>query len=211
MSEIVGISRLEELYRELMGSDVATQQEINARAEIISLLPQLKALVMAEDSAETSEIGQQLESLYDRVSKWNPLTAWFRDDDVLVQLYFDILSKVRLFIIRRKGPSEQSSTLVSESLNSLRQTISQLTPLLEEIRVSVKSILEIVSPTPEVHTRIASLSNRAQDLEQRIAEFETSSGNESEADKTKIKRWKENLDKLNEQIATLRKIVKEGK
>jgi DNA repair exonuclease SbcCD ATPase subunit len=210
MSEIASLSRLEELYRELMGSDVATQQEINAKAEIISLLPQLKAVVLAEDTPEANEIGQQLESLYTRISKWNPLTVWFRDDDVLVQLYFDVLSKVRLFIIRQKGPSEESSTLVSESLSSLRQTISQLTPLLEEIRVSVKSILEIVSPTPEVHTRIASLSSRAQELEQRIAEFEASTGNESEADKAKIKRWKENLDKLNDQIVTLRKLVKQG-
>ncbi|MFX1564151.1 MAG: hypothetical protein ACFFDP_12675 [Promethearchaeota archaeon] len=211
MSEITSLSRLEELYRELMGSDVATQQEVNARAEIISLLPQLKAIVQAEDSPEANEMGKQLESLYERVSKWNPLTAWFRDDDALVQLYFDILSKVRLYIIRRKGPSEQSSTLVSESIDSLRKTISQLTPMLEEIRVSVKSILEIVSPTPEVHTRIAGLINRAQELEQRIAEFEASSGNESEADKSKIKRWKENLKKLNDQIATLRKLIKQGK
>jgi len=208
MSEITGISRLEELYRELMGSDVATQQEINARAEIISLIPQVKALVLAENTPESEELGQQLESLYTRVSKWNPLTAWFRDDEPLVQLYFDILSKVRLFIIRRKGPSEQSSTLVSESLNSLRQTLSKLMPILEEIRVSVKSIIEIVSPTPEVHTRIAGLSNRALELEQRIAEFEATSGSGTKADKTKIKRWKENLTKLNDQMTTLRKLAK---
>ncbi|MFX1563360.1 MAG: hypothetical protein ACFFDP_08640 [Promethearchaeota archaeon] len=210
MSEIAGISRLEELYRELMGSDIATQQEINARAEIISLIPQVKALVLAENTPESEELGKQLESLYNRVSKWNPLTTWFRDDEALVQLYFDILSKVRLFIIRRKGPSEQSSTLVSESLNSLRGTLSKLMPILEEIRVSVKSILEIVSPTPEVHTRIAGLSNRAQELEQRIAELEATSGSETEADKAKIKRWKENLTKLNDQMATLRKLAKQS-
>ncbi|TRO54494.1 hypothetical protein E2P64_08995, partial [Candidatus Bathyarchaeota archaeon] len=98
MSEIETVQRLEELYRQLMGSDIATAQEVKAKAEIISLIPQLKAVIQADNSAETQELGQELEKLYELVSKWNPLTAWFRDEEPLVQLYFDILSKVRLFL-----------------------------------------------------------------------------------------------------------------
>ena len=76
MSEIDSIQRLEELYRQLMGSDIATQQEVKAKAEIISLLPQLKAIILSQDTPEAQQLGQELESLYKRVSNWNPLTAW---------------------------------------------------------------------------------------------------------------------------------------
>ena len=210
MSEIDSIQRLEELYRQLMGSDIATQQEVKAKAEIISLLPQLKAIILSQDTPEAQQLGQELESLYKRVSNWNPLTAWFRDEEDLVQLYYDILSKIRLFVIRIKGPSEQSSTLVSESLNSVRQTITQLAKVAEEIRVTTKTLLEIVSPTPEVHSRIAGLSSRALELERRIADFEASGGNRTEADTEKIKRWKQDLQKLTKQITTLRKLAKKG-
>jgi hypothetical protein len=193
-----------------MGSDIATAQEVKAKAEIISLIPQLKAVIQADNSAETQELGQELEKLYEMVSKWNPLTAWFRDEEPLVQLYFDILSKVRLFLIRRKGPTEESSTLVSESLSSIRQTMTQLATVMEEIRVTVKTLLEIVSPTPEVHARIAGLSSRALELERRIADFEAVKGAKSEADMEKIQRWKKDLQKLTKQIDTLRKLAKKG-
>lgn len=210
MSEIETVQRLEELYRQLMGSDIATAQEVKAKAEIISLIPQLKAVIQADNSAETQELGQELEKLYELVSKWNPLTAWFRDEEPLVQLYFDILSKVRLFLIRRKGPTEESSTLVSESLSSVRQTMTQLATVIEEIRVTVKTLLEIVSPTPEVHARIAGLSSRALELERRIADFEAVKGAKTEADMEKIQRWKKDLQKLTKQIDTLRKLAKKG-
>lgn len=210
MSEIESVQRLEELYRQLMGSDIATAQEVKAKAEIISLIPQLKAAIQAQNSPESQELTKQLENLYEMVSKWNPLTAWFRDEEPLVQLYFDILSKVRLFLIRRKGPTEESSTLVSESLLSIRQTMTQLATVLEEIRVTVKTLLEIVSPTPEVHARIAGLSSRALELERRIADFEAASGNKTEADVEKIQRWKQDLQKLTKQIDTLRKLAKKG-
>jgi hypothetical protein len=210
VSEIETVQRLEELYRQLMGSDIATAQEVKAKAEIISLIPQLKAVIQADNSSESHELGQDLEKLYEMVSKWNPLTAWFRDEEQLVQLYFDILSKVRLFLIRRKGPTEESSTLVSESLFSIRQTMTQLATVLEEIRVTVKTLLEIVSPTPEVHARIAGLSSRALELERRIADFEAASGNKTEADVEKIQRWKQDLQKLTKQIDTLRKLAKKG-
>lgn len=193
-----------------MGSDIATAQEVKAKAEIISLIPQLKAAIQAQNSPESQELTKQLENLYEMVSKWNPLTAWFRDEEPLVQLYFDILSKVRLFLIRRKGPTEESSTLVSESLLSIRQTMTQLATVLEEIRVTVKTLLEIVSPTPEVHARIAGLSSRALELERRIADFEAASGNKTEADVEKIQRWKQDLQKLTKQIDTLRKLAKKG-
>ncbi len=210
MSEIKSVQRLEELYRQLMGSDIATAQEVKAKAEIISLIPQLKAVIQAEESSESQQLGQELELLYEMVSKWNPLTAWFRDEEQLVQLYFDILSKVRLFLIRRKGPTEESSTLVSESLLSIRQTMTQLASVLEEIRVTVKTLLEIVSPTPEVHGRIAGLSSRALELERRIADFEAASSDKTEADVEKIRRWKQDLQKLTKQIETLRKLAKKG-
>jgi hypothetical protein len=210
LSEIESIQRLEELYRQLMGSDIATAQEVKAKAEIISLIPQLKAVILAENSTESQELGQELETLYEMVSKWNPLTAWFRDEEQLVQLYFDILSKVRLFLIRRKGPTEESSTLVSESLHSVRATMTQLATVMEEIRVTVKTLLEIVSPTPEVHARIAGLSSRALELERRIADFEAATGNKTEADIEKIQRWKQDLQKLTKQIDTLRKLAKKG-
>jgi hypothetical protein len=210
VSEIESIQRLEELYRQLMGSDIATAQEVKAKAEIISLIPQQKAVILAENSAESQELGQELEALYEMVSKWNPLTAWFRDEEQLVQLFFDILSKVRLFLIRRKGPTEESSTLVSESLHSIRGTMTQLATVLEEIRVTVKTLLEIVSPTPEVHARIAGLSSRALELERRIADFEAFSGKKTEADIEKIQRWKQDLQKLTKQIDTLRKLAKKG-
>ena len=193
-----------------MGSDIATAQEVKAKAEIISLITQLKDVIQAENSAESQELGQQLEALYEMVSKWNPLTAWFRDEEQLVQLYFDILSKVRLFLIRRKGPTEESSTLVSESLHSIRATMTQLATVVEEIRVTVKTLLEIVSPTPEVHARIAGLSSRALELERRIADFEAATGDKTEADIEKIKRWKQDLQKLTKQIDTLRKLAKKG-
>ncbi len=193
-----------------MGSDIATAQEVKAKAEIISLIPQIKAAIQAEDSAESKQLSQELEGLYGLVSKWNPLTAWFRDEEQLIQLYFDILSKVRLFLIRRKGPTEESSTLVSESLHSIRQTMTQLATVLEEIRVTVKTLLEIVSPTPEVHARIAGLSSRALELERRISDFEAVSGDKTEADIEKIQRWKKDLDKLTKQIDTLRKLAKKG-
>lgn len=210
MSEIESVQRLEELYRQLMGSDIATAQEVKAKAEIISLIPQLKAVIQAENSSESQGLGQELETLYELVSKWNPLTAWFRDEEQLVQLYFDILSKVRLFLIRRKGPTEESSTLVSESLHSIRATMTQLATVVEEIRVTVKTLLEIISPTPEVHARIAGLSSRALELERRIADFEAVSGNKTEADIEKIQRWKQDLQKLTKQIDTLRKLAKKG-
>ncbi|MFX0168860.1 MAG: hypothetical protein ACFE89_05805 [Candidatus Hodarchaeota archaeon] len=210
MSETESIQRLEELYRQLMGSDIATPQEVKAKAEIISLLPQLKAVILAQDTPEAQELSQQMETLYEMVSKWNPLSAWFRDEEELVQLYFDILSKIRLFLIRYKGPTEESSTLVSESLESVRQTITQLATVIEEIRVTVKTLLEIVSPTPEVHGRIAGLSSRALELERRIADFSASSGKKTEADVEKIKRWKQSLEKLTKQIDTLRKLAKKG-
>ena len=210
MNETESVQRLEELYRNLMGSDIGTSQEVKAKAEIISLIPQLKAIIHAQDTPETQELSQQLESLYEMVSKWNPLTAWFRDEEELVKLYFDVLSKVRLFLIRHKGPTEESSTLVSESLESIRQTITQLATVVEEIRVTVKTLLEIVSPTPEVHGRIAGLSSRALELERRISDFEASGGDKTEADKEKIKRWKEDLQKLTKQIDTLRKLAKKG-
>jgi hypothetical protein len=210
VSEIESVQRLEELYRQLMGSDIATAQEVKAKAEIISLIPQMKAVILAEDSTESQELGQELEALYEMVSKWNPLTAWFRDEEQLVQLYFDILSKVRLFLIRRKGPTEESSTLVSESLHSVRGTMTQLATVMEEIRVTVKTLLEIVSPTPEVHARIAGLSSRALELERRIADFEAATGNKTEADNEKIQRWKQDLQKLTKQIETLRKLAKKG-
>jgi len=210
VSEIETVQRLEELYRQLMGSDIATAQEVKAKDEIISLIPQLKAVIQADNSAETQELGQELEKLYELVSKWNPLTAWFRDEEPLVQLYFDILSKVRLFLIRRKGPTEESSTLVSESLSSIRQTMTQLATVLEEIRVTVKTLLEIVSPTPEVHARIAGLSSRALELERRITDFEAVNGAKTEADMEKIQRWKKDLNKLTKQIDTLRKLAKKG-
>jgi hypothetical protein len=210
VSEIESIQRLEELYRQLMGSDIATAQEVKAKAEIISLIPQLKAAIQVEDSPESQQLTQELENLYEMVSKWNPLTAWFRDEEPLIQLYFDILSKVRLFLIRRKGPTEESSTLVSESLLSIRQTMTQLASVIEEIRVTVKTLLEIVSPTPEVHARIAGLSSRALELERRIADFEAVSGDKTEADIEKIQRWKKDLQKLTKQIDTLRKLAKKG-
>lgn len=210
MSEIESVQRLEELYRQLMGSDIATAQEVKAKAEIISLIPQLKAVIQAENSSESQGLGQELETLYELVSKWNPLTAWFRDEEQLVQLYFDILSKVRLFLIRRKGPTEESSTLVSDSLHSIRATMTQLATVVEEIRVTVKTLLEIISPTPEVHARIAGLSSRALELERRIADFEAVSGNKTEADIEKIQRWKQDLQKLTKQIDTLRKLAKKG-
>ena len=210
MSEIETVQRLEELYRQLMGSDIATAQEVKAKAEIISLIPQLKAVILAENSSESQELSQELEKLYQLVSTWNPLTAWFRDEEQLVQLYFDILSKVRLFLIRRKGPTEGSSTLVSESLLSIRQTMTQLATVIEEIRVTVKTLLEIVSPTPEVHARIAGLSSRALELERRISDFEAASGVKTEADIEKIQRWKKDLQKLTKQIDTLRKLAKKG-
>lgn len=193
-----------------MGSDIATAQEVKAKAEIISLIPQIKAAIQAEDSDESKQLSQELEGLYGLVSKWNPLTSWFRDEEQLIQLYFDILSKVRLFLIRRKGPTEESSTLVSESLHSIRQTMTQLATVLEEIRVTVKTLLEIVSPTPEVHARIAGLSSRALELERRISDFEAVSGDKTEADIEKIQRWKKDLDKLTKQIDTLRKLAKKG-
>lgn len=210
MSETESIQRLEELYRQLMGSDIATPQEVKAKAEIISLLPQLKAVILAQDTPEAQELGQQMETLYEMVSKWNPLSAWFRDEEELVQLFFDILSKIRLFLIRYKGPTEESSTLVSESLESVRHTITQLATVVEEIRVTVKTLLEIVSPTPEVHGRIAGLSSRALELERRIADFSASSGKKTEADVEKIKHWKQSLEKLTKQIDTLRKLAKKG-
>ena len=64
MSEMEVIARLEELYRMLMGSDIATQQEVKAKAEIISLLPQLKALVSVQESPDARELAQQVEKLY---------------------------------------------------------------------------------------------------------------------------------------------------
>jgi hypothetical protein len=210
VSEIESVQRLEELYRQLMGSDIATAQEVKAKAEIISLIPQLKAVIQAENSPESQELGKELEALYEMFSKWNPLTAWFRDEEQLIQLYFDILSKVRLFLIRRKGSTEESSTLVSESLHSVRATMTQLATVMEEIRVTVKTLLEIVSPTPEVHARIAGLSSRALELERRIADFEAASGNKTEADLEKIQRWKQDLQKLTKQIETLRKLAKKG-
>ncbi len=210
MSEIESVQRLEELYRQLMGSDIATAQEVKAKAEIISLIPQLKAVIQAEDTPESPEMVQELESLYQMVSKWNPLTSWFRDEEQLIQLYFDILSKIRLFLIRRKGPTEESSTLVSESLHSIRQTMTQLATVVEEIRVTVKTLLEIVSPTPEVHARIAGLSSRALELERRIDDFEATRGDKTEADVDKIQRWKQDLQKLRKQIETLRKLAKKG-
>jgi hypothetical protein len=208
MSEMEVIARLEELYRTLMGSDIATQQEVKAKAEIISLLPQLKALVSAQDSLDAPELAEQVEKLYELVTKWNPLTAWFRDDEPLLRLYFDILSKVRLFLIRRKGPSEQSNALVGGSLESIRQSVEQLSSMIQEIRVTVKTLLEIVSPNPEVHARIAGLSGRALELEQRIADFEATGGRKTDADTAKIQRWTEDLQKINQQIATLRRITK---
>jgi hypothetical protein len=210
VSEIETVQRLEELYRQLMGSDIATAQEVKAKAEIISLIPQLKAVIQAGNSSESQDLGHDLENLYQMVSKWNPLTAWFRDEEQLVQLYFDILSKVRLFLIRRKGPTAESSTLVSESLFSIRQTMTQLATVIEEIRVTVKTLLEIVSPTPEVHARIAGLSSRALELERRIADVEATSSDKTEADVEKIQRWKKDLQKLTKQIDTLRKLAKKG-
>ncbi len=210
MNETETIQRLEELYRQLMGSDIATAQEVKAKAEIISLIPQLKALILAQNTPESPELSQQLEELYERVSKWNPLTAWFRDEEQLVQIYFDILSKIRLFLIRHKGPTEESSTLVSDSLFSIRQTITQLATVIEEIRVTAKTLLEIVSPTPEVHARIAGLSSRALELERRIADFEAIGTSKTEADMEKIDRWKKDLQKLTKQIDTLRKLAKKG-
>lgn len=210
MSETESIQRLEELYRNLMGSDVATQQEVKAKAEIISLLPQIKAVILAQNTPEAQELGQQLEALYEMVSKWNPLTSWFRDEEQLVQIYFDILSKVRLFLIRHKAPTEESGALVSESLSSVQQTITQLATVIEEIRVTVKTLLEIISPTPEVHARIAGLSSRALEFERRIADFEATGGDKTEADQEKIKRWKGDLQKLTKQIDTLRKLAKKG-
>ncbi|MFX1577886.1 MAG: hypothetical protein ACFFCF_12065 [Promethearchaeota archaeon] len=210
MSEIETVQRLEELYRQLMGSDIATAQEVKAKAEIISLIPQLKAVIQAGNSSESQDLGHDLENLYQMVSKWNPLTAWFRDEEQLVQLYFDILSKVRLFLIRRKGPTAESSTLVSESLFSIRQTMTQLATVIEEIRVTVKTLLEIVSPTPEVHARIAGLSSRALEFERRIADVEATSSDKTEADVEKIQRWKKDLQKLTKQIDTLRKLAKKG-
>ncbi|MFX1343274.1 MAG: hypothetical protein ACFFAL_11380, partial [Promethearchaeota archaeon] len=75
MNETESIQRLEELYRQLMGSDIATPQEVKAKAEIISLLPQLKAFIQAQDTPEAQELGQEMETLYEMVSKWNPLSA----------------------------------------------------------------------------------------------------------------------------------------
>jgi hypothetical protein len=210
VSETESIQRLEELYRQLMGSDIATPQEVKAKAEIISLLPQLKAVILAQETPESQQLGQEMETLYDMVSKWNPLSAWFRDEEELIKLFFDILSKIRLFLIRHKGPTEESSTLVSESLDSTRRTITQLATVVEEIRVTVKTLLEIVSPTPEVHGRIAGLSSRALELERRIADFESSSGSKTEADNEKIQHWKKSLEKLTKQIDTLRKLAKQG-
>ena len=209
MNYAENIKRLEELYRQLMGSDISTQQEVKAKAEIISLLPQLKAEILAEDTPEAKEMAKQVEALHDIVSRWNPLVAWFRDEESLVKTYFDLLSQVRLFFLRRRAPSpDQTSTLVGESIESLRRAVTQLAATLEEIRITVKTLLEIISPTPELHARIAGLSSRALELERRIADLEASATPKTAADKAKIQRWKQNLQKLTEQIATLRKIAK---
>ena len=201
------IKRLEELYRQLMGSDISTQQEVKAKAEIISLLPQLKAEILAEDTPEAKEIAKQVEALHDIVSRWNPLTAWFRDEESLVKTYFDLLSQIRLFFLRHRPPSDKTSTIVGESIESLRRAVTQLATTMEEIRIVVKTILEIISPTPELHARIAGLSSRALELERRIADLEASNTPKTAADKAKIQRWKQNLQKLTDQIATLRKIA----
>jgi hypothetical protein len=48
------------------------------------------------------------------------------------------------------------------------------------------------------------------EFERRIADFEASSGDKTEADQEKIERWKQALQKLTKQIETLRKLAKKG-
>jgi DNA repair exonuclease SbcCD ATPase subunit len=204
------ISRLEELYRWLISADVTTKQEMAAKAEIISLLPQVKAAIHSEDSPEAREMAEKFEKLYDHISKWNPLTAWFRDDEVIGQLFFELLSKVRLMLIRRQGSSSDQSALVSESLESMRQSIAQLSARVEGIQGVMNILREIVSPTDEqwaLYKRIVGFSSRARDLERRIAEFEASDAPKTEADKARIAKWKEAFQKLSKQIAALRKLT----
>jgi len=56
-----------------MGSDIATPQEVKAKAEIISLLPQLKAFIQAQDTPEAQELSQEMETLYEMVPSGIPL------------------------------------------------------------------------------------------------------------------------------------------
>jgi hypothetical protein len=204
------ISRLEELYRWLISAEVTTKQEMAAKAEILSLLPQVKAAIHSEDSPEASELAEKFEKLHDHITKWNPLTAWFRDDEVIGEIFFELLSKVRLMLIKRQGSYSDQSTLVSESLESMRQTVTQLTARVEELQGTLKILREMISPSDEqwqLYKRIVGLSNRAQQLERRIAEFETTDAPKSEADRARIAKWKEGFQKLTNQITALRKLA----
>ncbi len=208
------ISRLEELYRWLISADVTTKQEMAAKAEILSLLPQVKAAIHSEDSPEARQMAEQFEKLHDYIGKWNPLTAWFRDDEVIGHLFFELLSKVRLMLIRRQGSSPGQSALVSESLESLRQTIAQLSVRVEELQGVTNVLREIVSPTPEqwaVYKRIVGLTIRASELERRIAEFEAVDAPKTEVDKARIVKWKDGFQKLSKQIAALRKLTQKSR
>ncbi|MFX1474453.1 MAG: hypothetical protein ACFFCO_03100 [Promethearchaeota archaeon] len=204
------ISRLEELYRWLISADVTTKQEMAAKAEIISLLPQVKAAIHSNDSPEAQQLADEFEKLHDQISKWNPLTAWFRDDETIGQTFFDLLSKVRVMLIRRQGPSSDQSALVSESLESMRQTIAQLSSRVEGLQEVTNILREIVSPSPEqwsLYQRIVGFSRRVKDLERRIAEFEASDAPKSAADQARIAKWKEASQKLSKQITALRKLT----
>ena len=204
------ISRLEELYRWLISAEVTTKQEMAAKAEIISLLPQVKAAIHSEDSPEARELVEKFDKLHDHITKWNPLTAWFRDDEVIGQIFFELLSKVRLMLIKRQGSYSDQSTLVSESLESIRQTVTQLATRVEKLQETMKILREMMSPSDEqwqLYTRIVALSHRSNELERRIAEFETTDAPKSEADRARIAKWKEGFQKLNKQIAALRKLA----
>ncbi len=204
------ISRLEELYRWLISAEVTTKQEMAAKAEIISLLPQVKAAIHSEDTPEARQMAEKFEKLHDHITKWNPLTAWFRDDEVIGQIFFELLSKVRLMLIRQQGSSSNQSALVTESLESMRQTVTQMAARLEELQGTMKILREIISPTDEqwqLYKRIVGLSSRANELERRISEFETTDAPKSEADRARIAKWKEGFQKLNNQITALRKLA----
>ncbi len=204
------ISRLEELYRWLISAEVTTKQEMAAKAEILSLLPQVKAAIHSEDSPEARQLAEKFEKLHEHITRWNPLTAWFRDDEVIGEIFFELLSKVRLMLIRQQGSSSGQSALVTESLESIRQTVTQLAARVDELQSTMKIIREIISPTEEqwqLYQRIVGLSNRANELERRIAEFESGDAPKTEADRARIVKWKEGFQKLNKQIIALRKLA----
>ncbi len=128
----VNVGKIEQLYSVLIKGETTPQQEAELRVELIDVLSNIEASIVAEKEYN-KEFVTLLESVREALLNWDPYGQWFRYQKKLVDLVYSVIVNAKTVVFSQEQESSSEAKRLKKELDIMKSEINDLRSLLSSL------------------------------------------------------------------------------